>query len=201
MEFTESEYCFESVASFGNCELCWDYEIINDTVTYEFGGNVISSYTSFTGCDFECLPSITSCAGNATTCPIVTQTLPCQSVEYGFSDACCGTSYNHADTDPFFGVSGRCAVLAGNPELGLEPCAFFRDPVPVPYFARDSSCEIPCESACCHFFDCGDCSTCTDKFSIGYGSQEITIETTCGPVSGGQCCISLGPRTVNVVWA
>lgn len=206
--FDDSSHCFTS-ASFGVCELCWDYEIIEDTVTYEFGGEVISSYNSFGSCDFECSPIATNCVGNTTTCPTVTQTLPCHYVEFGDSEACCGTTSNNFTVDPVDGTFGRCDSVVDRPFDPPQSCGFFIDVVAVPYFTNEATCGVPtftpCDSTCCYYFDCGDCSQCKHKFAGGfgvfYGSQEITINTTCDPPGSGECCISLGTRTINVVWA
>ena len=177
--------------------MCWSYSIVEDSVTYEFGGNTVSSYTGYSSCDEDCFLAITNCNNNSTQCPTVSQTVPCHKLEFPVPSNACNC--------PNYRPDSINAICTPSNALGYQ-CQFFDNDTILFHIDSSVQCDIanpPCDSTCCYFFDCGDCSQCKPRLSLlpFHQGQEIEVETTCGEYSPGQCCLSYPATTLDVVWA
>lgn len=207
----ETEFCFS--AGCGEADPCWypytildvgDDEFGNFPRVYKSGGNTITSYVG--ACGGDCIQSTTNCINNPTTCPEVTQILPCEEVRFEFPGIyCAGANGKYGPMLSFpFGffvdIGQICPTgLILNP--GDQECTF--EDLPPCYIA--TTCTVENCGDCCEFFDCGECSECHYSIGVPYiWTQEIEVETTCENVNDTQveyCCIEYAPVTLDIVFS
>lgn len=207
----EDEYCFAAVASLGDCDPCWRaYSIGTDSVTYTFGGNTVTGIRAFQDCGpfDECIPVLINCNANPTVCPVVSQTLVCQGIEW--EDDGEGTC-DCLPRQPGW----SCGIYDFDENGGLVLCNYFGNFTSLAsIWSYTTACPGPgpafaCDPTCCQKFDCNNCSTCEPKYVPNtwtgelLASQEISVTTYCSPFNATMptCCVTYPTTTLNVDFA
>jgi hypothetical protein len=187
-----------------DCNPCWQpFNIVNNPTTFTIPATEIRSATGITGCDAEfCGTTIANCNSNFTTCPEVSQTLPCESVVfYGdITDYCDCTSQQPSDGCP-----------TSIPQFGtglFVECGFFGlSPSPIFTSTYGVCSGDDCVATCCYIIGCEDCVQCVPKYipltwAGGLvGSQEVSVSTTCSAYNDPPIppvCITYSPITLTV---
>jgi len=195
-----------------DCNPCWQpYTIVNNPTTFSIPSIEIRTATTINGCDLDdCTQGILNCNSNPTTCPAVSQTLPCQKVVfYGDVSNYCACTLQFV-SDPFAATVGSPPPVCntsipdpGNYGIPLE-CGFFNGLIQgLNPFAFTGCSTGNCNTTCCHKIGCGDCIICNPKLGgpLVVGSQEVSVSTTCSAYNDPPItptCITASPVVLTV---
>jgi hypothetical protein len=206
--YGESQICFAPAGSLGDCNPCWyPYSIVDNPTTYTCGGETIDTVFARDCSEDPCLILVQGC-DPPTICPVVTQTLPCESVAFGTDDD------ESCDCLPRFLAEGTiCPTAALDAGGAPVSCGFFANSSnPSPAFTSNFGVcmDTPCETDCCNYLDCGTCPVCVPKYipltwtGVFIGSQEISVNTTCSNYNdppADPCCIDYAVVSLSVDFA
>jgi hypothetical protein len=202
-DFDETQICIAPQASIDECDPCWQsFAIVDDPTTYTVPAMEIREARGITGCDIDdCFSTIANCNANPTTCPAVSQTLPCEKVVfYGDNESCLCSS-----DSPSYG----CPTEALDASGVLVKCGFYQNTSLTRRFeAIYGTCQGDnCIGTCCHIVGCGPCVQCVPKHipatwsGVLIGSQELSVSATCSAYNDPPfqpCCINYSPVSLTV---